>query len=364
MMEGYFVRTLGMHRVYNSAFMNMLRNEDNAHYRQLLKNTLEFEPEILKRYVNFMNNPDERTAVDQFGKGDKYFGICTLMSTLPGLPMFGHGQVEGFSEKYGMEFRRAYLEEYPDNELIRRHNTQIAPLLHQRELFAGVENFWLFDFYRPDGMVDENVFTYTNSFGNSKTLVVYNNRFDQTDGWIKVSAAQLVRRENQRSLEQTTIAAQLTHSQRGQEYLIFRDQVTGLQYIRPCAAIAANGLHFHLNGYESHVFLDFRQVTVDEWHSYDRLYEMISENGVPDVEAALGAMLIQPILNAASDLLSPSHLQELISLPIPSAETTIELPDHTAGMVSSLLQAVSQTATLPLTWISTLKRFLPRFAAP
>ena len=26
-----------------------------------------------------MNNPDERTAVDQFGKGDKYFGICTLM---------------------------------------------------------------------------------------------------------------------------------------------------------------------------------------------------------------------------------------------------------------------------------------------
>ena len=30
MMEGYFVRTLGMHRVYNSAFMHMLRDEDNA----------------------------------------------------------------------------------------------------------------------------------------------------------------------------------------------------------------------------------------------------------------------------------------------------------------------------------------------
>ena len=77
MMEGYFVRTLGMHRVYNSAFMNMLRDEKNAEYRQLIKNTLEFDPQILKRYVNFMNNPDERTAVDQFGKGDKYFGVCT-----------------------------------------------------------------------------------------------------------------------------------------------------------------------------------------------------------------------------------------------------------------------------------------------
>ncbi|MBI4551910.1 MAG: alpha-amylase, partial [Candidatus Latescibacteria bacterium] len=64
LLEGYFVRTLGMHRVYNSAFMNMLRDEDNAKYRSVMKNTMEFDPEILKRFVNFMNNPDERTAVD------------------------------------------------------------------------------------------------------------------------------------------------------------------------------------------------------------------------------------------------------------------------------------------------------------
>ncbi len=35
LLEGYFVRTLGMHRVYNSAFMNMLRDEENAKYRSL-----------------------------------------------------------------------------------------------------------------------------------------------------------------------------------------------------------------------------------------------------------------------------------------------------------------------------------------
>ena len=85
LMEGFFVRTLGMHRVYNSAFMNMLRDEENAKFRTLIKNTLEFDPDILKRYVNFMNNPDEKTAVEQFGNGDKYFGVCTIMSTLPGL---------------------------------------------------------------------------------------------------------------------------------------------------------------------------------------------------------------------------------------------------------------------------------------
>ena len=139
LLEGYFVRTLGMHRVYNSAFMNMLRDEENANYRSVIKNTLEFDPEVLKRYVNFMNNPDERTAVDQFGKGDKYFGVCTLLATLPGLPMFGHGQIEGFTESYGMEYRRAYHDETPDEWLVARHEREISPLLHRRALFADVK---------------------------------------------------------------------------------------------------------------------------------------------------------------------------------------------------------------------------------
>src|SRR5262249_34812035 len=144
LMEGYFVRTLGMHRVYNSAFMNMLRDEENGKYRAVMKNTLEFDPEILKRFVNFMNNPDERTAVDQFGKDDKYFGCCILMATLPGTPMFGHGQIEGFGERYGMEYRRAQREEEPDPYLIERHEREVFPLLHRRYLFAEVENFRLY----------------------------------------------------------------------------------------------------------------------------------------------------------------------------------------------------------------------------
>ena len=44
LLEGYFVRTLGMHRVYNSAFMHMLRDEDNAGYRKVIRDTLEFDP--------------------------------------------------------------------------------------------------------------------------------------------------------------------------------------------------------------------------------------------------------------------------------------------------------------------------------
>ncbi|MBN2366363.1 MAG: alpha-amylase, partial [Calditrichaeota bacterium] len=143
LMEGYFVRTLGMHRVYNSAFMNMLKNEHNDKYRSSIKNILEFNPEILKRFVNFMNNPDEATAVAQFGKGDKYMGVCTMLVTMPGLPMFGHGQIEGFTEKYGMEYHRAYWDEQADQDLVRRHERQIFPLMKKRYVFADVKNFFL-----------------------------------------------------------------------------------------------------------------------------------------------------------------------------------------------------------------------------
>ena len=127
LMEGYFVRTLGMHRVYNSAFMNMLKNEENGKYRGVLKNILDFNHEILKRFVNFMSNPDEATAAEQFGTGDKYFGVAVMLVTMPGLPMFGHGQVEGFREKYGMEYRKAYWDETVDEAMLHHHENQIFP---------------------------------------------------------------------------------------------------------------------------------------------------------------------------------------------------------------------------------------------
>jgi len=146
-MEGYFVRTLGMHRVYNSAFMVMLRDEDNAKYRSVIKNTLEFDPDIMKRYVNFMSNPDERTAIDQFGKGDKCFGVAALMATLPGLPMFGHGRLRD-SLRSTAWILPAALRREADHWLVERHEREIAPLLKRRWLFAESSNFLLYDFFQ------------------------------------------------------------------------------------------------------------------------------------------------------------------------------------------------------------------------
>ncbi|HNK63163.1 MAG TPA: alpha-amylase family glycosyl hydrolase [Anaerolineales bacterium] len=283
LMEGYFVRTLGMHRVYNSAFMHMLRDEDNAKYRMAIKNTLEFDPQILKRYVNFMNNPDEKTAVEQFGKGEKYFGICTVLSTLPGLPMYGHGQVEGLSEKYGMEFRRAKWEETPDGGLIQAHEWRIFPLLHRRFLFADVENFLLFDFYHPNGGVEENVFAYSNRHDNPQSgasergLIIYHNKFADTKGWIKTSAAALDKGSGK--LKRRNLAEGLGLPKTG--HILFKDYATQLEYVRSCKEIWEKGLYVELGAYQCHAFMDFRFVYDKEW---EMLCNKLNGAGVPSLQ--------------------------------------------------------------------------------
>jgi len=312
LMEGYFVRTLGMHRVYNSAFMNMLRDEDNAKYRSVIKNTLEFDPRIMKRYVNFMNNPDERTAVDQFGKGDKYFGICTMMATLPGLPMFGHGQIEGYAEKYGMEYRRAYWDEQPDPYLVERHEREIFPLLRRRELFAEVANFLLYDFFAPEGHVNEDVFAYSNRAASERSLVVYHNRYAEARGWIRTSVAYAVKTEDGgQRLEQKSLGQGLELENSAETFTIFRDHLTGLEYIRNNRELHEKGLYAELGAYKCHVFLDFRQVRDNEWRHYAQLTDYLNGRGVPSVEEALKEVLLQPVHHPFRELVNPETLRRI-----------------------------------------------------
>ena len=295
LMEGYFVRTLGMHRVYNSAFMNMMRDEDNAKYRSVLKNTMEFDPGIMKRYVNFMSNPDERTAIDQFGDGDKFFGVASLMATLPGLPMFGHGQVEGFTEKYGMEYYRPRYDEIPNQGLVERHQREIAPLLHQRKLFAESDHFLLYDYWRPDGGVDENVFAYSNRNGDRSALVLFNNAYGSTSGTIHRST-NFAHKESG-SLRQRDLSDGLGITADQDAFIAYRNVSNGLEYIRRAADIAFNGFTIDLRGYQYAVLLQWRELRSDATHPWAALHdqlrgEVIEDNvyGFLDDEPPLAAL--------------------------------------------------------------------------
>ncbi|MGV7975912.1 MAG: alpha-amylase family glycosyl hydrolase [Anaerolineaceae bacterium] len=309
LMEGYFVRTLGMHRVYNSAYMNMLRNEENDKYRQLIKNTLVYDPQILKRYVNFMNNPDEKTAVEQFGKGDKYFGICTVMSTMPGLPMYGHGQVEGYAEKYGMEYYRPYWDETPDPYLVRRHETDVFPILHRRRLFANVENFMLYDFIAAQGGIDENVYAYSNSDGDQRAVVVYNNRFGETAGRIKSSVPFLVKSDNPHQ-ETRELAQALGLPNDPNAFVTYRDYTHHLEYIRSAKEIHESGMYFSLNAYGHQVLMDFSVVYGQD---YAELNAHLNGRGVPNLDVARREIVLGPILLPLAEILDADNIRNLFA---------------------------------------------------
>jgi len=298
MMEGFFVRTLGMHRVYNSAFMNMLKNEENEKYRNTIKNTISFEPEILKRFVNFMSNPDEETAIDQFGDGDKYFGVCTLMVTMPGLPMFGHGQLEGYHEKYGMEYRRAYWNEQPNQHLLREHYHRIFPLMKKRSLFAHSEQFRLYDLYRENGEIEQNVFVYTNRHHQESALVAYNNAYPSVTGWIH-TCAPFARKcgQGSKTVQECSLAEGIGIEERENSFTIFREQRSNLWYIRENRTIRDRGMFIQLHGYESQVYFDFYQV-LDRDGLYRKLFEVLNGGGTPDIELKKKEIFLQPIHRA------------------------------------------------------------------
>jgi glycosidase len=312
LMEGYFVRTLGMHRVYNSAFMNMMRDEKNQEYRSVIKNTMEFDPEILKRYVNFMNNPDERTAVDQFGKGDKYFGVCTLLATLPGLPMLGHAQIEGFTEKYGMEYRKAYWDEQADPYLLDRHEKEVFPLLRKRALFAEAVDFRLFDFFNAEGAVDEDVFAYTNRRGANHSLVIYHNRYKSTRGWLNASSAFPRKTGDERQLIQENLAFCLGIPERPDAYMIMKEHNSGQEFLFPCLEIHRQGLYLELNAYQCLVYLEFKVAYDTPETPFALLNQFLGRKSVPDVHEALLELQYQEVLSPFRDLVNAGSFGWLI----------------------------------------------------
>jgi len=262
-----------------------------------------------------MNNPDERTAVDQFGDNDKYFGVCTLLATLPGLPMIGHGQIEGFTEKYGMEYRRAYYDESPRDGLVDRHRREIFPLFRKRALFAEAARFLLYDFFTPDGPVDENVFAYSNGTDGDRALVVFHNTYAETRGWIRTSAA-FARKTgagDEKVLVQKTLAEGLNLPDDPAAWVVFKDMVTGLEYIRNARTLARKGFYLELAAYKYAVFTDFRVVRDDERRLYSRIAVELSGGGVVGLEQAAIDFWLRPVQAAFRELVNPGFFEWLMT---------------------------------------------------
>jgi hypothetical protein len=252
-----------------------------------------------------MNNPDEKTAVEQFGTQDKYFGACVLLATMPGLPMFGHGQIEGFHEKYGMEYKRAYWDEQIDEGLVGGHELWIFPLLRRRWLFSGSENFMLYDFHACD-CINENVFAYSNRAGDQRSLVIYHNCFSTAAGWIRESVGFAVKNGNgEQEIHRTTMGIALGLTGEEGVYCVFRDHVTGLSYLRNASELHEYGLYAELKEYQFYVFVDFREIRDDSDGSWSRLCQTLGGRGAENLEDELKQLRYGTLNGAFKAVIEP-----------------------------------------------------------
>jgi hypothetical protein len=192
--------------------------------------------------------------------------------------MFGHGQFEGFREKYGMEFRRPKWEEWPNEGLIRGHEWKIFPILHKRYVFAEVDNFLLYDFFTPDGHVNEDVFAFSNRHADERGLVVYHNKYAETSGWVKTSVGYMDKASGQ--MTQKSLAEGLGLPKEG--FAIFRDYTTHMEYIRSCAEMWEKGIYVGLGAYQCQAFLDWRFVGGEQWQ---KVFETLNGAGADSLQA-------------------------------------------------------------------------------
>jgi hypothetical protein len=193
-----------------------------------------------------------------------------------------------------------------------RHEREIFPLLRKRYLFAEVDQFLLYDLYTPHGAVDEDVIAYSNRAGHERSLVVVHNKFKDTRGHLRMSAGFLNKGGAivQRSLSDGL--ALPVDGPGGKDYfVVFRDAITGLEYLRETRDLAEKGLYVELGAFKYHVFWEFRDVESTAQTPYRALAEELAGRGVPSIDDALIDWIHRSVHTSFYEAIRPESIDYL-----------------------------------------------------
>ena len=127
------------------------------------------------------------------------------------------------------------------------------------------------------------------------------------------------------------------------DFLIFRDHVGGLEYVRSSRRIRDEGLFVELAAYKYNVLLDFREVPDADDRRYARLEAYLEGRGVPSIDEALREIVLQPLHGRFEALLAPALLRALAAPP--TAATAAPPTPATAAPPMAAPAAPSPPAT-------------------
>jgi hypothetical protein len=127
-------------------------------------------------------------------------------------------------------------------------------------------------------------------------------------------------------------------------FCIFRDHITGLEYIRSSKDLNDRGLYVELDAYKCHVFLDWREVQDNEWHQYAHLTAYLDGHGVPSIDEALREIFLQPIHEAFKEIVNAGLFRRLIAARVTESDRQLdkELVDQVEQKMLHLLREIKQ----------------------
>ena len=276
-------------KYFNEEFLNLLVLEENEKFRNLLKNILEFDPRILYQFVNYTIGIDLSTYDMDLQINDKLYGIMIIILGLPSKSIIHH-------ERLSMsEIRRTKVNDnvkfYKEN-IVRRYEKDIQFMIDNQKMFLDIHNFHFYDFFDVYGEVNHNVIALSNYDNENKSLLAYNNQFSQISGWIKRTVAfSNTDNDDITKLQQMDIFDALNISNED-GYIIFKDHITKLEYIRSKDDIRSNGLYIKLNAYKYHLFVDIQEINndLDIW---EEVSFALNGEGIQNLETIYNEVLRQ-----------------------------------------------------------------------
>ncbi|MGB1899452.1 MAG: hypothetical protein ACPHNX_04150 [Candidatus Kariarchaeum pelagius] len=140
--------------------------------------------------------------------------------------------------------------------------------------------------------MNHNVIALSNYDNENKSLLAYNNQFSQISGWIKRTVAfSNTDNDDITKLQQMDIFDALNISNED-GYIIFKDHITKLEYIRSKDDIRSNGLYIKLNAYKYHLFVDIQEINndLDIW---EEVSFALNGEGIQNLETIYNEVLIQ-----------------------------------------------------------------------
>ena len=264
----------------------MLRDENVAGYRKLIRETLEFDPEILKRYVNFMTNPDE-TALEQFGKGDKYFGAATVSRRCPACRCSATARSRGSarSTAWSSAARRSTSSRtagWWSDTSARSSRCSIGGTGSPRRTTSSCTT-----------STPTAVRSMRTSWPTRTATARPARSWSSTTASPRRPARSASRRRTRASRRAGPSAWSAGRSPRAwacpttSMFVTFRDARTGLAYLRSCRDVRERGLWLALDAYQGHVFWEFRELADGVAGQWRRLAERLGGRGVASLDEAL-----------------------------------------------------------------------------